>query len=91
MGLRPYGNYLFFSVAEKFASETIAIILTGMGRDGADGMKKLHDMGALTIGQDEDSCVVYGMPKEALELGAVDSQLHLNDIAGYLNKIVHKG
>ncbi|MEA1973292.1 MAG: chemotaxis protein CheB, partial [Candidatus Cloacimonadota bacterium] len=56
-------------------------ILTGMGNDGAKGMKKMFDAGAYTIAQDEKSCVVFGMPKEAIEIGAVNQILPLVDIA----------
>ena len=54
--------------------------MTGMGDDGASGMKELHDTGALTIAQDEASCVVYGMPNEAVKRGAVDKIISLLDI-----------
>ena len=54
--------------------------MTGMGNDGAQGMKELHDTGALTLAQDEASCVVHGMPKEAVKLGGVDGELPLSAI-----------
>jgi two-component system chemotaxis response regulator CheB len=54
--------------------------MTGMGDDGARGMKELHDTGALTIAQDEASCIVYGMPKEAVKLGGTDGELSLTEI-----------
>ncbi len=60
----------------------LGIIMTGMGDDGARGMKEMLDAGARTLGQDEDSCVVYGMPKEALRLGGVQRELPLHDIPG---------
>ena len=74
----PSVDVLFESVAEAAGKDAVAAILTGMGADGAKGMKKLHDSGAYTIGQDKDSCVVYGMPMEAYNLGAVDEQLPLD-------------
>jgi two-component system chemotaxis response regulator CheB len=58
--------------------------MTGMGDDGARGLKEMHDAGARTIAQDEETCVVYGMPKEAVKLGAVDRILPLQRIAGAL-------
>lgn len=76
----PSVDVLFESVAEAAGKDAVAAILTGMGADGAKGMKKLHDSGAYTIGQDKDSCVVYGMPMEAYNLGAVDEQLPLDRI-----------
>ncbi len=88
VGLRPYGNYLFDSVAEHFGKRSIGIILTGMGRDGADGLKKMKDNGAVTIGQDKQSSVVYGMPKEAFDIGGISIQLPLEQIAEQIKKLV---
>lgn len=69
---RPSVNALFKSAVRHGCSKCVAVIMTGMGDDGAEGMKELHDAGALTIAQDESSCIVYGMPKEAVALGAAD-------------------
>lgn len=77
---RPSVNVLFRSVATAAGHNAIGIIMTGMGDDGAKGMKELHDTGALTIGQDEASSVVYGMPKEALKAGGVDAEMALDEI-----------
>ncbi len=77
---RPSVDVLFRSSAQSAGANAIGIILTGMGDDGAHGMKEMHDAGALTIAQDEASCVVYGMPKEAVKLGAVDGILPLSAI-----------
>ncbi|MCS6837277.1 MAG: chemotaxis-specific protein-glutamate methyltransferase CheB [Bdellovibrionaceae bacterium] len=81
---RPSVDYLFKSVAEVFtdASCVVGVILTGMGADGAEGLKLLRSKGATTIGQDESSSVVYGMPRVAFEIGAVQEQLPLSQIAG---------
>ncbi|MDI1261425.1 chemotaxis response regulator protein-glutamate methylesterase [Aquabacterium sp.] len=73
----PSVDVLFRSAAECAGKDVLAIILTGMGDDGARGMKLLHDGGARTLAQDEASCVVFGMPKEAIKLGAVDEVLPL--------------
>jgi len=78
---RPSVDVLFRSVAKCAGKNALGIIMTGMGDDGAKGLKEMHDMGARTLGQDEDSCVVYGMPKEAAKLGAVDKELALSRIA----------
>jgi two-component system chemotaxis response regulator CheB len=78
---RPSVDVLFRSVAKCAGKNALGIIMTGMGDDGAKGLKEMHDMGARTMGQDEDSCVVYGMPKEASKLGAVGKELPLNRIA----------
>ncbi|QEP43681.1 chemotaxis response regulator protein-glutamate methylesterase [Ectothiorhodospiraceae bacterium BW-2] len=75
---RPSVDVLFRSVANSAGKNAIGIIMTGMGDDGARGMKEMHDAGAYTVAQDEASCVVYGMPKEAVKLGGVDIQLPLN-------------
>jgi two-component system chemotaxis response regulator CheB len=77
---RPSVDVLFRSAAQSAGANALGIILTGMGDDGAHGMKDMHEAGALTIAQDEASCVVYGMPKEAVKLGAVDGILPLSAI-----------
>ncbi len=78
---KPSVDVLFKSVAECAGSAALAVMLTGMGDDGARGMKLMHDRGARTIAQDEATCVVFGMPKEAIDCGAVDSVLALPKIA----------
>ena len=80
-GHRPSVDVLFTSVAEIYGRRAVGIILTGMGRDGAQGLKRMREVGAATLGQDEATCVVYGMPKAAFELGAVERQLPLGAIA----------
>lgn len=77
----PSVDVLFQSVAEVAKERALGIILTGMGGDGAKGLLAMKRAGAKTIGQDESTCVVYGMPKVAYELGAVDYQEKLQDIA----------
>ena len=78
---RPSVDLLFHSAAKWAGPDAIGVLLTGMGKDGAAGMAALKRAGALTIAQDEASCVVFGMPKEAIALGAVDEVLPLHDIA----------
>ncbi|MDP2099813.1 MAG: chemotaxis response regulator protein-glutamate methylesterase [Methylobacter sp.] len=78
---RPSVDVLFRSVAKCAGKNALGIIMTGMGDDGARGLKEMRDMGAHTLGQDENSCVVYGMPKEAVKLGAVDREIALSRIA----------
>lgn len=80
----PSIDYLFSSVARECASHAVGVLLTGMGRDGANGLLAMHEKGAYTLGQDEESSVVYGMPMEAYKLGAVDKQGNLEQIAKYL-------
>jgi len=74
---RPSVNVLFKSVAKYAGKNAVGAILTGMGADGADGMKVMKDAGAFNVAQDEASCVVYGMPKEAVDRGGVDNVLPL--------------
>ncbi len=78
---KPSVDVLFRSVAECAGRDVLALILTGMGDDGARGMKLLHDHGARTIAQNEQTCVVFGMPKEAIALGGVDEVLPLDRMA----------
>ncbi len=77
---KPAVNILFKSVAKYAGSNAIGVILTGMGRDGADGMLEMKNAGASTIAQNEESCVVFGMPKEAIALNCVDNIVHLDNI-----------
>ncbi len=86
---RPSVDVLFKSVADYAGANALGIILTGMGGDGADGMKKMHDAGAKTIAQDEQTCVVFGMPKEAIKIGAVDKVMGINRIAQAALNMIH--
>lgn len=79
-GHQPSVDVLFTSVASNVRNKAIGVILTGMGADGAAGMLRMRKAGAYTIGQDRDSCVVYGMPMEAFKIGAVCQQASLNNI-----------
>jgi len=87
-GHAPSVDVLFNSVAKVAGSNAIGVILTGMGSDGAKGMKHMHEAGAKTIAQSEESCVVFGMPKEAIKLGAVDEIVSLGDIAQNIVKLL---
>lgn len=78
---RPSVTALFLSVAEAAGAQAVGVLLTGMGSDGADGMVALRAAGAWTIAQSEESCVVYGMPREAVRLGGACESLALEDIA----------
>lgn len=86
----PSVDVLFESVAKVAGSKALGIILTGMGGDGAKGLLAMRKAGARTIGQDESTCVVYGMPKVAYDLGAVEYQEKLQDIAGRAYRILNK-
>jgi two-component system chemotaxis response regulator CheB len=78
---RPSVDVLFHAVAREAGRHAIGVILTGMGKDGAQGMLAMRQAGAWNIGQDQESCVVYGMPREAAQVGAVAEVSSLNDVA----------
>lgn len=81
---KPSVDVLFRSVAQIAGKNAIGIIMTGMGDDGAKGLLEMKEVGAHTIAQDEKSCVVFGMPKEAIKLNAVDKILPLSEISNYI-------
>ncbi|HEU20380.1 MAG TPA: chemotaxis response regulator protein-glutamate methylesterase [Deltaproteobacteria bacterium] len=85
---RPAVDVLFKSTAKYAGTNSIGVILTGMGSDGAEGMLEMKNAGAKTIAQDEKSCVVYGMPKEAVKLQAVDKEVPLEQIADEIIRMV---
>jgi two-component system chemotaxis response regulator CheB len=85
-GHRPSVDVLFKSVAEVACENALGVILTGMGRDGAQGLLAMREAGARTLGQNEESCLIYGMPKAAFELGGVEKQMPLRSIA---SEILH--
>lgn len=78
---KPSANALFYSAASAYKRKTIGVILTGMGRDGVLGIKAIKDSGGCTIAQDEKSCIIFGMPKEAIALGVIDKVLSIEKIA----------
>ncbi len=87
---RPSVDVLFHSVAKFGAKHVVGVLLTGMGADGAEGLLALRKAGATTIAQDEESSVVYGMPAEAVRMGAAQIVLPLKDIAGgIMNSFSH--
>ena len=79
---------LFQSVAKAAKKDAVGVILTGMGGDGAKGLLEMRNAGAITIGQDEASCVVYGMPKVAFDIGAVQYQTELSNIANKVYSVL---
>ncbi|WP_186648283.1 chemotaxis-specific protein-glutamate methyltransferase CheB [Fluviispira vulneris] len=85
---KPSVDVLFHSVAELGLRKTMGIILTGMGSDGAKGLKHLKETGAITIAQNEESCVIFGMPKEAINLNAVDYIEPLENISNRISNII---
>jgi two-component system chemotaxis response regulator CheB len=88
---RPAVDVLFNSVAQYAGANAIGIIMTGMGADGAKGMLMMKEAGARTIAQDEVSCVVFGMPKEAIKLGAVDRIIPIDLIPQEIIRLIQLG
>ncbi len=85
---RPSVDVLFSTVAKYAGKNALGIIMTGMGDDGARGLLEMHEAGARTVAQDEESCVVYGMPKEAVKLGGVDKVVALHAISHEIRNIM---
>jgi two-component system chemotaxis response regulator CheB len=81
---KPSVDVLFRSTARAAGANATGIIMTGMGDDGARGLREMHEAGAFTLGQDEATCVVYGMPKEAMKLGAVSREIPLEQVPAYI-------
>ena len=87
-GHRPSADVLFESVARQYGNRALAVIMTGMGKDGATQIGAIYREGGITIGQDEESCIVYGMPRVAFENGFIQYQVSLAKMAETLNKLV---
>jgi two-component system chemotaxis response regulator CheB len=87
---RPSVDVLFESVAKDLGPRAVGCLLTGMGRDGAEGLSSMKKAGAMTLAQDEESSVVFGMPREAIRLGAARHILPLKDIAGWLDGLARQ-
>jgi len=90
-GLRPSVSYLFRSVAAAMGSKAIGILLTGMGKDGAEELKLMRDQGAITIAQDQQSSIIHGMPGEAIRLDAASYVLAPEEIASVLTSLANNG
>lgn len=89
-GVRPAVDKLFNSAIKVYGSNILSVILTGMGRDGADGTKNIKDNGGITISEDKSTCTIYGMPKAAFETGKVDLVLPLDQVCDNIIKIVKR-
>jgi len=89
-GHRPSADVLFESVAREYGGRSMAVIMTGMGRDGAKRIGEIHRLGGITIGQDQESSIVYGMPKVAAEMGHLQHIVSLKDMAETLNRLVRE-
>jgi len=86
---RPSVDVLFRSVAQYAGRNAVGVIMTGMGADGAQGLLEMKNAGAKTIAQDEKTCVVFGMPKEAIKLGAANRVVPLNEIPKVALEWIH--
>jgi two-component system chemotaxis response regulator CheB len=84
----PNVDTLFESVARSYGKRAVGVLLTGMGADGAKGLARMHERGAATIAQDEESSTVFGMPKAAIELGAVDRISPIKDIGDLIGELL---
>ena len=87
---RPAVDILFKSVAELVGDSALGVILTGIGHDGAEGLLEMKQKGSPTLGQDEATSVVYGMPRSAFQIGAVDTQIPLDNMALAIMNVVKK-
>jgi two-component system, chemotaxis family, protein-glutamate methylesterase/glutaminase len=87
-GFRPSGSFLLREIATAFGSRAMGILLTGMGRDGVTGLAELYRRGGITAVQDEESCVVFGMPREAIRVGVATHVLSPPDIVQLIRSSV---
>lgn len=88
LSVKPAANIMFMSVADEYGGNVLGVILTGMGRDGTDGAIALHRKGAYILAESQKTCVVYGMPKSAVDAGIVDEVLPLNEIPDAMVRLV---
>lgn len=89
-GVKPAVDKLFISISKVFKGKIISVILTGMGKDGAEGIKAIKSVGGTTITQNKETSVIYGMPKAAYETGMVDYVLPLNEISFKIKTVLKK-
>ena len=87
-GVSPAVDKLFDSACDVYGGNILSVILTGMGRDGAEGTERIKNSGGITISEDKSTCVIYGMPKAAFETGKVDLVLPLNKVSHKIIEIV---
>jgi two-component system, chemotaxis family, protein-glutamate methylesterase/glutaminase len=90
-GVRPAVDILFKSASKVYGEHLVSVVLTGMGKDGAEGTKEIKRNGGITISEDKSTCIIYGMPKAAFETGMVDMVLPLEQVAKTIENIVSSG
>ena len=85
---KPSADYFMNSVADLYGASALGVILSGMGEDGSIGLRKMKQRGSIVLGQDEETCVVYGMPRAAYEAGLVDKQVSIGEMAGAIRDVL---
>lgn len=89
-GLKPYANYTFTSAVSIYGKKTIGVVLTGMGQDGTDGVRDIRKSGGITVAQSVDECILWGMPKSAIDSGNIDFIVNLKDIPSKIVELVNE-
>jgi two-component system chemotaxis response regulator CheB len=87
-GVRPAVDKLFASASKVYGTNLLSVVLTGMGKDGAQGSIQVKNNGGTTVSEDKSTCTIYGMPKAAFETGMIDYVIPLNEVASLIHRVV---